>query len=295
MPSRRPTISLFITSRSDVIGTRYTRLLAGATVSDVPMMIRRSHSGRSCWHLTWNSFGRLLLNRTIVGFIVGLLHRGQSMGVDWDGASASSPDMSFMFVRIFEQNSPKSISAPQTSHAAAPIEPWTFTIFSLGIDVCSSRPSMFWVYHLVSLPSFVWSISTNLCASVALHLLSCVPSMKLRLSSRHGRGFSRNIPLSRASVGSSPISAWSSSLAVSNSGLRVSYRPVFADRKSGMPELTEMPAPARTTIDWHMSELMKSAISRNVGGFGMLLLGGPSSSRSVCLARYARMKSACSP
>ena len=39
IPNRRPTRSSFMTMRRAVGGTRYTRLLAGATVNDVPMNI----------------------------------------------------------------------------------------------------------------------------------------------------------------------------------------------------------------------------------------------------------------
>mmetsp|Transcript_28531 Transcript_28531/g.61315 ORF Transcript_28531/g.61315 Transcript_28531/m.61315 type:complete len:265 (+) Transcript_28531:431-1225(+) len=231
------------------------------------MTMSRSHPGRSRAVLTWNSLGMLPRKRTMVGFTYGPPHASQTMGEDSLGASASSPLMSLTFDRTPSQNSSKSTARPQCSQAAAPIEPWTLTTISRGRSVhCASRPSMFCVYSLVSLPSLECRSSTTRWASVAFHCFSYVPSMKLRFSSNMGRGFCKNMTLSNANVGSSSINARSNSLAVNSSGRNVSYNPTPADRKSGIPLDTDMPAPANTTTDRHSGDLRKSATPRGKDG-----------------------------
>ena len=66
---------------------------------------------------------------------------------------------------------------------------------------------------------------------------------------------------------------------------RLSYRPVPGERKSGMPALTDIPAPAMTTMRLHVPDLMYSAtpatskdVSKGCRGSGSGIIGMPSPS-----------------
>ena len=73
---------------------------------------------------------------------------------------------------------------------------------------------------------------------------------------------------------------------------RLSYRPVPGERKSGMPALTDIPAPAMTTMRLHFPDLMYSAtpatskdVSKGSRGSGSGIIGMPSPSSSPPCSR----------
>ena len=122
--------------------------------------------------------------------------------------------------------------------------------------------------------------------------------MKGRRSSKYGKGFLAKRSLETTAVGLFSMRLLSAALAVSKVGRSVSNMPP-ADRKSGMPAPTLMPAPVRKTTLLHWSLAMNSATrSSSCSGFipgstpGSPPVGAPSllSSYAACHDKGGRWR-----